>query len=288
MQQVVYYHSADVTKYKQVVDAVQAAEAALGPVDVLICCAGMAELGYFHDCEPELFERQMALNYMGSLHAAKAVYDSMLARNSGHICFVASTLALMGLIGFSAYAPSKFAVRGLAECLRNEVRRHWPGGVLPLLLLAQYWQLQGSKVAVSIAYPADINTPGYAKENLNKVRGRGKARATLGDGKVSEGVRLQSPETVAVQLLRGLARGEFLLPNSSFMVGLLQSITAGLIPRRLACLLWEALLGLASPLICSLVAAEHDGVARQGAGRRFARLWAAGQAAGQGAPPHAD
>jgi NAD(P)-dependent dehydrogenase (short-subunit alcohol dehydrogenase family) len=27
-----------------------------------------------------------------------------------------------GLIGYSAYAPSKFAVRGLAECLRNEVR----------------------------------------------------------------------------------------------------------------------------------------------------------------------
>jgi hypothetical protein len=40
----------------------------------------------------------------------------------------------------------------------------------PLLLLLL--QLQGSKVAVSIAYPADINTPGYAKENLNKVRGR--------------------------------------------------------------------------------------------------------------------
>jgi hypothetical protein len=90
---------------------------------------------------------------------------------------------------------------------------------------------------------------------------------------------------VAAQLLRSLARGEFLLPNSSFLVGLLQSITAGLIPRRLANLAWEALLGLASPLICSLVAAEHDGVARQGAARRFARLWAAGQAAGQGAPP---
>ena len=38
--------------------------------------------------------------------------------------------------------------------------------VLLLLLL----QLQGSKVCVSIAYPADINTPGYAKEALNKVR----------------------------------------------------------------------------------------------------------------------
>jgi hypothetical protein len=42
-------------------------------------------------------------------------------------------------------------------------RQHLPSHGLLL-------QLQGSKVAVSIAYPADINTPGYAKENLNKVR----------------------------------------------------------------------------------------------------------------------
>lgn len=69
------------------------------------------------------------------------------------------------------------------------------------------------------------------------------------------------------------------------MIGLLQAITAGLIPRRLLASAWEGLLGLLSPLICSIVSAEHDGVARQGAAKRFARLWAAGQAAGQGAPP---
>lgn len=142
----------------QVVDAVQAAESALGHVDVLICCAGAAELGepqhlahlmqcnssrssharliapaaaadctclgqlrslclpglltavaynylnkqvsalagYFHECDVSLFERQMQLNYMGSVHAAKAVYSGMIARNSGHICFVASTLSLLG------------------------------------------------------------------------------------------------------------------------------------------------------------------------------------------------
>lgn len=38
----------------------------------------------------------MQLNYMGSLHAAKAVYEGMVSRNSGHICFIASTMALMG------------------------------------------------------------------------------------------------------------------------------------------------------------------------------------------------
>lgn len=90
---------------------------------------------------------------------------------------------------------------------------------------------------------------------------------------------------VASVILCGIASGQFLLPNSSFLIGLLQTITAGLIPRRLLAVAWEGLLGLLSPLICSIVSAEHDGVARQGAARRFARLWAAGQAAGQGAPP---
>jgi NAD(P)-dependent dehydrogenase (short-subunit alcohol dehydrogenase family) len=43
-----------------------------------------------------VYQQQMQLNYMGSLHAAKAVYDDMVSRNSGHICFIASTLSLLG------------------------------------------------------------------------------------------------------------------------------------------------------------------------------------------------
>ena len=42
---------------------------------------------------------QMRLNYLGSLHAAKAVYNSMVTRNTGHIVFVSSTMALMGFTG---------------------------------------------------------------------------------------------------------------------------------------------------------------------------------------------
>ena len=82
--------------------------------------------------------------------------------------------------------------------------------------------------------------------------------------------------------MRGLAHGDYILPNSSFLVGLLQTITAGLVPRKLLSMLWEMVLGALSPVICSVVAAEHDGVARKGAVKRFARLWAAGQAAGPG------
>lgn len=43
-----------------------------------------------------VYQQQMQLNYMGSLHAVKAVYADMVSRNSGHICFIASTLSLLG------------------------------------------------------------------------------------------------------------------------------------------------------------------------------------------------
>jgi len=58
-------------------------------------------------------------------------------------------MALMGFTGYAAYAPSKYAVRGLAECLRNE--------------------LQGTGVKVSIGFPPDTKTPGFDIENLSKV-----------------------------------------------------------------------------------------------------------------------
>lgn len=63
------------------------------PADVVVA---VCPTGYFHECDTSVYQQQMQLNYMGSVHAVKAVYDDMLKRNSGHICFVASTLALLG------------------------------------------------------------------------------------------------------------------------------------------------------------------------------------------------
>lgn len=52
--------------------------------------------GYFHDQEVDEFDRMMRLNYLGTVHSVKAVYDSMVARNSGYIVMVSSTLGLLG------------------------------------------------------------------------------------------------------------------------------------------------------------------------------------------------
>lgn len=64
----------------------------------------------------------MDLNYFGSLRAVRCVYSAMLARGSGHICIVSSTLGTLGIIGTAAYAPTKYALRGLADALRNETQ----------------------------------------------------------------------------------------------------------------------------------------------------------------------
>ncbi|GBF97439.1 hypothetical protein Rsub_10362, partial [Raphidocelis subcapitata] len=140
--------AADVTDEAAVAAAVAEAAAALGEVQILLCCAGAAECGYFHTSDTAAHRRMMDLNYMGVVHALRAALPAMVAAREGHVVAVASTLSLMGAIGYSAYAPSKFAVRGLMETLRNE--------------------LQGTNVRVSICYPPDMDTPGYAREGLTK------------------------------------------------------------------------------------------------------------------------
>eukprot|EP00798_Chlamydomonas_sp_ICE-L_P000881 gene881-5711_t len=117
----VAFQSADVTKVEQLQEAIMAAEASLGPVDILVSNAGAAAPGYFHELEAEVFERTMALNYMGSVNIIKAVVNGMVKRGTGHISIVSSAMGTMGFIGYSSYAPTKYALRGLADCLRNEL-----------------------------------------------------------------------------------------------------------------------------------------------------------------------
>ncbi len=89
-------HYPAATRHLQVEAAVRATEEVLGPVDLLVCNAGVAVPGYFHEQPLDVFESTMRLNYFGALHSVRAVYPGMVARNAGHICFITSTMAQMG------------------------------------------------------------------------------------------------------------------------------------------------------------------------------------------------
>ncbi len=72
----------------------------------------------------------------------------MIARRAGHVVLVSSGMALTAYTGYSTYAPTKFAIRGLGECLRSEMLPH--------------------NIAIHQAYPPGFQSPGFEQENLSK------------------------------------------------------------------------------------------------------------------------
>lgn len=173
---------ADVTDADTLDTAIGALAARLGPVDVLVTSAGAARPGHFEKLPDEVFEEQMALDYFGTLHAVRAVVPAMIGRGRGHLLLVSSTAGLIGVYGYSAYSPAKFAVRGLAETLRAE--------------------LKPFKIVVACAYPPDTDTPGLARENLEKPE------ATA---RISAAVKVRSPQSVAQAIVRGIERDRLVI-----------------------------------------------------------------------------
>ncbi|XP_035174149.1 3-ketodihydrosphingosine reductase isoform X2 [Oxyura jamaicensis] len=120
-KQVVLCISVDVSKdYEQVENVLKQAQEKLGPVDLLVNCAGTSVTGKFEAIEVNSFERLMAVNYLGSVYPSRAVISTMKERRMGRIVFVSSQAGQLGLFGYTAYSPTKFALRGLAEALQME------------------------------------------------------------------------------------------------------------------------------------------------------------------------
>ncbi|KAG9479436.1 hypothetical protein GDO78_012880 [Eleutherodactylus coqui] len=148
-KQVVLCISVDVSKdYRQVENVIKQAQEKLGPVDMLVNCAGTSIAGNFEEIEIDRFQRLMEVNYLGSVYPSRAVISTMKERRMGRIVFVSSQAGQLGLFGYTAYSPTKFALRGLAEALQMEVKPY--------------------NVYVTVAYPPDTDTPGFAEENKSK------------------------------------------------------------------------------------------------------------------------
>ena len=171
--------SADVGDRESIFSAVAAATGKLGPPSWAIANAGIAEPGYFLDQNCEAFEEHMRINYLGALYFAKAVAPSM-SQTGGQLIFVASGTAIFGIAGYAAYAPSKFAMRGLAEALRVELA---PNGI-----------------SVTLAYPPDTDTPMLKREGQTRPPVTKRIAAAGG---------VWPPEDIAALILRRAARGKF-------------------------------------------------------------------------------
>ncbi|KAM9427720.1 3-dehydrosphinganine reductase-like [Salvelinus alpinus] len=200
-KQVVLCISVDVSKdYGQVESVIKQCQEKLGPVDMLVNCAGTSFSGKFEEVEVERFRSLMEVNYLGSVYPTRAVITTMKERRMGRIMFVSSQAGQIGLFGYTAYSPSKFALRGLAESLQMEMKPY--------------------NIYVTIAYPPDTDTPGLAEENRTKP---------LETRLISETSGVTQPEQVAKIVVKDAVQGNF---NSS--VGpdgyMLSALTCGMSP----------------------------------------------------------
>ena len=99
--------------------AVEAAVAALGVPDRVVLSAGVTLPGLFETLGIAEQHRVMEVNYFGAVHVLQPLLPRL--RSGARIGLVGSAAGIAGIHGYGGYAPSKFALRGLAEVLRVEL-----------------------------------------------------------------------------------------------------------------------------------------------------------------------
>ncbi|KAF3339448.1 3-dehydrosphinganine reductase TSC10B [Carex littledalei] len=95
----------------------------LGPVEVLVynaCEPASYQPSNFMSIKPGSFQQSLAASALGSFYCAQQVIPGMVERGRGTIIFTGSSASLNGFAGYSELSCSKFAMRGLSQCLAKE------------------------------------------------------------------------------------------------------------------------------------------------------------------------
>ena len=113
----------DVTDRTSIHAAVTEAEGRLGPIDVLVNNAGIADSASFVDMTDELWDRVLAVNLTGTYLCMRAVLPAMFERRSGRVINIASVAGKTGFAYTAAYCASKHGVVGLTRAVALEAAR---------------------------------------------------------------------------------------------------------------------------------------------------------------------
>lgn len=174
--------SADVAQWDQVTKAVSDLTQQAGIPDLLFNCAGISQPGLFAEQDLTIYRQTMEINYFGTLNVTKALLPGMIQRRSGHIVNVSSIAGFLGVYGYSAYGPTKFAIRGLSDVMRFELAEHGIG--------------------VSVVFPPDTQTPQLEYENRYKP-------PILVE--LDKSNKVMTADGVADSILKGVARGRYVI-----------------------------------------------------------------------------
>lgn len=153
----------------------------------LINVVGYAFPQYIQELTLEDFQKCMEVNYYGQLIPTLILLPHFMAARKGHIANVSSMMGYYGIMGYAAYAPTKFAIVGFTEALRNELKPY--------------------NISFSVLYPPDTDTPGFEVENRTKPK-----ECAL----MSENMKLLSAQKVAEAFVEGIIKRRYaILPGEA-------------------------------------------------------------------------
>lgn len=156
--------------------------------DIVWCIAGTSTPELFIDMDMSSMRHQMDVNFYGTAEMSHAILREWLApeapveKEPKHLIMTASVLALYTIPGYAPYSPSKWAMRGLADTISQEV------------------MMYPQNVKVHVVFPGTILSPGYSREILT----------TPEITKILESSDpQQTPDKVAEVAIKGLENGNY-------------------------------------------------------------------------------
>jgi len=157
---------ADVANEADVQRTMKEVQQAFGHLDILVNNAGFGVFKKLVDMDRTSFDAVFATNVTGAMLMGREASKHFIQRNSGNIVNICSTASLRGAANGTAYYASKFALRGMTECWRAELRQF--------------------NIRVFLVNPSEVLTnfgaaAGFTqKENPTKLRGEDIARMIKG------------------------------------------------------------------------------------------------------------
>ena len=197
-------HRVDVAEASEIEAFAEGASAVHPGLNIVVNNAGVALLGQFSEIDQAQMEWLININFWGVVHGTRAFLPHLSQQREAHIVNLSSIFGIIAPPGQTAYAASKFAVRGFSESLRHEL------------------QAAASPVRVSVVHPGGVAT--------NIVRNsRTGVRVTDNERRAGAIERFDSfakttPAAAAQRIIKGVENNEprILIGNDARMMDLLQ------------------------------------------------------------------
>jgi short-subunit dehydrogenase len=199
----------DVADPKQIQDYATAAISDFPTLNLLFNNAGVALLGQFEEFDETQMAWLMDINFWGVVRGTRAFLAHLQSRPQAHIINISSVFGIISPAGQSAYAASKFAVRGFSEALRHELA------------------MNKSTVHLSVVHPGGVKTNIAVRARTGTQLRESVSMSDVGER--FERLARTTPAAAAQRIIRGIERNEprILIGRDAMYLDIIQRLKPG-------------------------------------------------------------